>query len=270
MNGLKISALCIAACVMAFVDATSVVGQYHHGAKFGSAMHGLGSAGPLGNINRYHRFMGAFYSDGYHRCSPGPDVSYYNPYSAHNSPLYGRSFGASHGTDELGYQYRPVQVYGDSNVHRSSNGFAWPGQTQGGHGIAPGIGAPGIGAPGIGSPVTGVPNYQPSIQPQNFRPMNNSVPGKTAPKANVPNNTLPNTNEFYRQRPPQPYRPAPQQSPNLNRIPRPNDLTAIPMHSQQRKNEQLAVPSVLTRANNQNSGQSNVNAFDLDTVLDID
>jgi hypothetical protein len=39
-------------------------------------------------LTRYHRFVGGYYSDGYHRCNPGPDVSYYNPWSAHNTSKY--------------------------------------------------------------------------------------------------------------------------------------------------------------------------------------
>ena len=48
-------------------------------------------AGKLGGLNRHHRFAGAFISDGYHKRSPGPDVGYYNPYSAHNSQLHSRT-----------------------------------------------------------------------------------------------------------------------------------------------------------------------------------
>ena len=42
------------------------------------------------NTFRRHRplrWLGQGFSDGYHRCSPGYDTSYYNPYSAHNSVL---------------------------------------------------------------------------------------------------------------------------------------------------------------------------------------
>jgi len=33
------------------------------------------------------RWLGQGFSAGYHRCNPGPDTSYYNPWSAHNSML---------------------------------------------------------------------------------------------------------------------------------------------------------------------------------------
>ena len=44
-----------------------------------------------GPLNRYHRFTGAFFSDGYHVATPGPNVSYYNPYSAHNRSRFAQS-----------------------------------------------------------------------------------------------------------------------------------------------------------------------------------
>lgn len=37
------------------------------------------------------RVLGQGFSDGYHRCNPGYDTSYYNPYSAHNSYLVSRT-----------------------------------------------------------------------------------------------------------------------------------------------------------------------------------
>ena len=33
------------------------------------------------------RWLGDGFSAGYHRCTPGPDTSYYNPWNAHNSML---------------------------------------------------------------------------------------------------------------------------------------------------------------------------------------
>ena len=36
-------------------------------------------------INRYHRFTGNWFSDGYHVATPGPQVNYYQPWSAHNT-----------------------------------------------------------------------------------------------------------------------------------------------------------------------------------------
>lgn len=37
------------------------------------------------------RWLGDGFSDGYHRCNPGPNSDYYNPYSAHNSLLISQS-----------------------------------------------------------------------------------------------------------------------------------------------------------------------------------
>jgi hypothetical protein len=37
------------------------------------------------------RWLGQGFSDGYHRCTPGHDTSYYNPYSANNSFLVSRT-----------------------------------------------------------------------------------------------------------------------------------------------------------------------------------
>ena len=37
------------------------------------------------------RWLGQGVGDGYHRCNPGYDSSYYNPYSAHNSTLVSQS-----------------------------------------------------------------------------------------------------------------------------------------------------------------------------------
>ena len=37
------------------------------------------------------RFLGQGYGNGYHKCSPGPNSDYYNPYSAHNSFLVSQS-----------------------------------------------------------------------------------------------------------------------------------------------------------------------------------
>ena len=57
------------------------------------------SAAQLGRMGKIHhqpvhrvgRFLGNGYSAGYHHCNPGPDVGYYNPYSAHNSYLVSQS-----------------------------------------------------------------------------------------------------------------------------------------------------------------------------------
>ena len=37
------------------------------------------------------RWLGQGFGDGYHRCNPGYDTSYYNPYSAHNSKLISKT-----------------------------------------------------------------------------------------------------------------------------------------------------------------------------------
>ena len=51
------------------------------------------SLGQLSQLNRRRplRWLGQGYSDGYHRCNPGHDTSYYNPYTAHNSNLVSQS-----------------------------------------------------------------------------------------------------------------------------------------------------------------------------------
>ncbi len=49
-----------------------------------AAQNSLGRQRPL-------RWLGQGYSDGYHRCNPGHDSSYYNPYSFHNSMLYSQT-----------------------------------------------------------------------------------------------------------------------------------------------------------------------------------
>lgn len=45
------------------------------------------SSASSAQIKRPLRWMGQGFSDGYHRCAPGPNSDYYNPYSAHNSLL---------------------------------------------------------------------------------------------------------------------------------------------------------------------------------------
>ena len=42
-------------------------------------------------IQRPGRFLGLGYGIGYHHCNPGPDTSYYNPWSRHNSMLISNS-----------------------------------------------------------------------------------------------------------------------------------------------------------------------------------
>ncbi len=60
-----------------------------------------------GPLNRHHRLYGLFYSDGYHTATRGPNVNYYNPYSATNTSRYNTSaydFGG------YGYTY-PAPTY---------------------------------------------------------------------------------------------------------------------------------------------------------------
>ncbi len=45
-------------------------------------------------IKRPLRWLGQGFSDGYHRCNPGPDSDYYNPYSDHNTYLV-HQYGAT-------------------------------------------------------------------------------------------------------------------------------------------------------------------------------
>lgn len=65
-------------------------------------------------IKRPLRWLGEGFSDGYHRCNPGPNSDYYNPYSANNAYLlhkYGAptSFSSSsfqaNGTAEIGVPF---------------------------------------------------------------------------------------------------------------------------------------------------------------------
>jgi len=46
---------------------------------------------PTFRRHRTLRWLGQGFSDGYHRCNPGYDSTYYNPYSAHNSSLVSKS-----------------------------------------------------------------------------------------------------------------------------------------------------------------------------------
>ncbi len=41
-------------------------------------------------VNRIHRFIGVWVSDGYHLNTPGPSVGYYQPWSAHNTSSFSR------------------------------------------------------------------------------------------------------------------------------------------------------------------------------------
>lgn len=61
---------------------------------------------PLKQVNRW---LGHWHNHGYHYRNPGPDVSYYNPYSAHNSRLVGQEYRSSYGNGGN---------YGNSNAAR--------------------------------------------------------------------------------------------------------------------------------------------------------
>lgn len=54
---------------------------------------------PLKKINRY---LGHWPNHGYHWRTPGPDVSYYNPYNAHNSRLIGQNYSSKLTRNVLG------------------------------------------------------------------------------------------------------------------------------------------------------------------------
>lgn len=50
------------------------------------------SSAQLRNRQPLLRWGGHGFSDGYHVCTPGPNPDYYNPYSAHNSQLYQKTY----------------------------------------------------------------------------------------------------------------------------------------------------------------------------------
>jgi len=72
-------------------------------------------------IQKPLRWLGQGYSAGYHRCNPGPDTSYYNPWNAHNSMLISnlpqfqnqnfQSFDTSNLSGRPIYQGVPFSVY---------------------------------------------------------------------------------------------------------------------------------------------------------------
>ena len=83
------------------------------------------------------RWLGEGYSAGYHRCTPGPDTSYYNPWNAHNSMLISRlpqfqqhsfqSFNLNNLHSRPVYQGVPFSVYAAPNQNHfgyDSHGFS--------------------------------------------------------------------------------------------------------------------------------------------------
>ena len=74
---------------------------------------------PLKQVNRW---LGHWHNHGYHYRNPGPDVSYYNPYSAHNSRLIGQHYQSSLGNQAyqngMGYGFGNGYANGyDTNVY---------------------------------------------------------------------------------------------------------------------------------------------------------
>ena len=71
------------------------------------------------------RWLGDGFSAGYHRCNPGPDVDYYNPWNAHNSRLISnlpqfqqqnyQSFNLNNIENRPIYQGVPFSVYAAPN-----------------------------------------------------------------------------------------------------------------------------------------------------------
>lgn len=79
------------------------------------------------------RWLGQGFSAGYHRCNPGPDVDYYNPWNAHNSMLISnlpqfqnrnfQSFDTSNLSGRPIYQGVPFSVYAAPKGHHNYGGY---------------------------------------------------------------------------------------------------------------------------------------------------
>ena len=85
-------------------------------------------------IQRPLRWLGQGFSDGYHKCNPGPNSDYYNPYTAHNSMLISQNPGM-YGMPQHQVQNGPIQagvpfsVYAAPAPVNGSRGFqALPGE----------------------------------------------------------------------------------------------------------------------------------------------
>ncbi len=80
------------------------------------------------------RFLGQGWGAGYHHCNPGPNVDYYNPYSAHNSALI--SQGGMMAGSNGGYQSFsmdsgsvPYSSFSPSSTMPSGNFDSLPGES---------------------------------------------------------------------------------------------------------------------------------------------
>jgi len=62
----------------------------------------------ISSARRPLRWLGQGFSDGYHRCTPGPNSDYYNPYTAHNSMLISRNPGM-YGLPQQRSQFGPIE-----------------------------------------------------------------------------------------------------------------------------------------------------------------
>lgn len=76
-------------------------------------------------VKRFHRWLGIYHNHGYHYRNPGPDVSYYNPYNAHNSRLIGQNYNSSYGNagNRQGYG---VGSFGYGNGYSPNNNMYNP------------------------------------------------------------------------------------------------------------------------------------------------
>lgn len=77
-------------------------------------------------LRRPLRWLGEGYSDGYHRCNPGPNSDYYNPYNAHNSYLISKDPRFQQPVQPQNQQIRygvPYSVYA-APMHNASFGHA--------------------------------------------------------------------------------------------------------------------------------------------------
>ena len=88
------------------------------------------------------RWLGEGFSAGYHRCNPGPDVDYYNPWNAHNSMLISnlpqfqqqnyQSFNLNNLESRPIYQGVPFSVYAAPS--RAQHGYGTHGPNSYGQG----------------------------------------------------------------------------------------------------------------------------------------
>ena len=91
----------------------------------------LTSAATAQPLQKPFRWLGEGFSAGYHRCTPGPDTSYYNPWTVHNSMLISKlpqfqrqsfqSFNLHNLESRPIYQGVPFSVYAAPN--RTHHGY---------------------------------------------------------------------------------------------------------------------------------------------------